>query len=46
VEGGAELTCSHVVVMGRLLKETLATIGQDVLQPTWVSPKMERKIFT
>jgi hypothetical protein len=46
VEGGVELMCSHVVVVGQLLKETLATIGRDVLQLVWVSPKMERKIFT
>jgi hypothetical protein len=31
---------------GRLLKETLATIGWDVLHPARVSPKMERKIFS
>jgi hypothetical protein len=45
VEGGAELTCSWVVAVGRLLKETFATAGRDVLQPAWVSPKMERREF-
>jgi hypothetical protein len=46
VEGGAELTCSQVVAVSRLLKEMLAMVGQDVLQPTQVSPMMERRIFT
>jgi hypothetical protein len=30
VEGGAEGTCSQVVVVGRLLKETLDMGGRDV----------------
>jgi hypothetical protein len=34
--------CGHA----RLLKETLPTLGWDVLQPTLVSPKMKRRIFT
>jgi hypothetical protein len=37
---------SWVVVVGRLLKETLAMVGQDVLQLARVSSKMERNIFT
>jgi hypothetical protein len=41
-----EQTCTQVVAMRRLLKQTLATVGWDVLQPTRVSPKMERRIFT
>jgi hypothetical protein len=31
--------------VGRLLKEMLATVGRDVLQPARVSPKMERRIL-
>jgi hypothetical protein len=46
VEGGAEPTCSKVVIASRLLKEMLATVGWDVLHPTRVSLKTERKIFT
>jgi hypothetical protein len=45
VEGGAELTCLWVAAIGRLLKDTLAFVGWDVLQPDRVSPKMERKTF-
>jgi hypothetical protein len=43
VVGGVELTCSWVATMGRLLKVMLATVGQNVLQPAWVSPKTERR---
>jgi hypothetical protein len=46
LEGGAELTCSWVVAVGRLPKEALAMVSRDVLQPAWVCPKKERKIFT
>jgi hypothetical protein len=45
VVGGAELTCLRVATVGRLLKETLATVGRDVLQPARVSPKMGRRGF-
>jgi hypothetical protein len=31
VEGGTDLTCSQVVAVGQLLKETLDTVGRDVL---------------
>jgi hypothetical protein len=45
VVGGAEFTCSQVVTMGRLLKEVLAMIGRDVLQPTRVSLETETRGF-
>jgi hypothetical protein len=45
VAGGAELTCSWVTTMGRLLKEVLAMVGRDVLQLARVSPEMERRGF-
>jgi hypothetical protein len=34
VVGGAKFTCSHVATMGWLLKDVLAMVGWDVLQPT------------
>jgi hypothetical protein len=37
--------CSQVATMHRLLKETLATVGRDVLQQARVSPKTERRVF-
>jgi hypothetical protein len=37
--GGVELPCSQVATVHRLLQETLAMVGQDVLQPPRVSPK-------
>jgi hypothetical protein len=39
VEGGVEQMHSQVVVVGRLLKETLDTVDRDVLQPARVSRK-------
>jgi hypothetical protein len=36
---------SWVVTMGQLLKEVLAMVSQDVLQPAWVSLEMERRGF-
>jgi hypothetical protein len=45
VAGVAELTCSWVATVHRLLKETLAMVDLDVLQPAWVSPKMKRRVF-
>jgi hypothetical protein len=45
--GGAELTCSRVVTMRQLLKETLAIVGRDLLQLAYISHKMEiRGLFT
>jgi hypothetical protein len=46
VARGAELTCLWVAIMCRLLKETLAVVGQDVLQPARVSPRTERTGFS
>jgi hypothetical protein len=46
VARGAELTCLWVAIMCRLLKETLAVVGQDVLQPARVSPRTERRGFS
>jgi hypothetical protein len=45
VAGVAELTCSWVATVHRLLKETLAMVSRDVLQLARVSPKMERRGF-
>jgi hypothetical protein len=45
VAGGAESMCSWVVIVHRLLKEMLAMVDQDVLQPVSVSPMMERRGF-
>jgi hypothetical protein len=36
--GGVELTCSQVTTMSRLLKETLAMVHWDALEPTRVNP--------
>jgi hypothetical protein len=36
--GGVELTCSQVTTMSRLLKETLAMVHWNALQPTRVNP--------
>jgi hypothetical protein len=44
--GGAESTCSWVATVHRLLKETLAVVGRDVLQSARVSPKVERRGFS
>jgi hypothetical protein len=45
VAGGALLMCSWVATVVRLLKEVLATVGQDVLQQAQVSPEMETRGF-
>jgi hypothetical protein len=37
VAGGAELACSQVATVHRLLRETLIMVGQDVLQLAQVS---------
>jgi hypothetical protein len=42
VEGDAELTCLPVANMKRLLHDTLALVGRNVLRLLWVSLK-ERK---
>jgi hypothetical protein len=46
VAGCAELMCSWVATVHRLLKEMLVVVGPDVLQPVWVSPKTERRGFS
>jgi hypothetical protein len=38
-----ESACSHVAVMERLLHETLASVGQNILRPIRVSLQKERK---
>jgi hypothetical protein len=43
VTSGAELACSQVVSTCQSLLETLVTVGQDVLQPAWVSMKVGKK---
>jgi hypothetical protein len=43
VAAGVELACSQFVTMHRLLWETLAMVGQDILQLAWVSIKWEGK---
>jgi hypothetical protein len=42
VEGDAELTCLHVTDAERMLRDTLALAGRNILHPLWVSLK-ERK---
>jgi hypothetical protein len=43
--GGVELMCLRVATMCRLLKEMLAVVSRDVLQPARVSPKMKQEVF-
>jgi hypothetical protein len=43
VAAGVELACSQFVTVHRLLWETLAMVGQDILQLAWVSIKWEGK---
>jgi hypothetical protein len=43
VEGDEELTCSQVISMDKLLHDTLALVGWDVLHPPWVSLKERKK---
>jgi hypothetical protein len=45
MERGAELTRSRVIHVGWLLHKTLATIDQEVLQPSRVSPKAEKRFL-
>jgi hypothetical protein len=45
VVGGVELTCTRVMTMRQLLKQTMIMVGQDVLQPGWVNPKTGRGSF-
>jgi hypothetical protein len=44
VAGGAKSTCSWVATVRRLLKETLAMVGRDVLQPARVNSRMEEEV--
>jgi hypothetical protein len=39
----AKFPCSQVIVVDRLLHETLASIDRNILRPIWVSVKKERK---
>jgi hypothetical protein len=39
-----EFMCLQAVVIERLLHETLASVGQDILRLIWVNLKKERKV--
>jgi hypothetical protein len=41
VEDNMEFACSQVTVVERLLRETLASVSQNILNPIWVSFKKE-----
>jgi hypothetical protein len=45
VEDSAEFTCSQVTVMERLLRETLTSVGRNVLHLIWVSLKKEEHVY-
>jgi hypothetical protein len=44
VKDNTMFTCSQVTDADRLLHETLASIGRDILRSIWVSLKKERKV--
>jgi hypothetical protein len=39
VEGGAEIACSQVTDVERLLHNTFSLVGRNILRPLWVSLK-------
>jgi hypothetical protein len=45
VEDNAEFTCSQVTVAERLLEETLASVGQNILHSIRISLKKEGNVY-
>jgi hypothetical protein len=44
VEDNAAFTCLYLTDAERMLHETLASVGWNILRPIWVSLKKERKV--